>query len=544
MSRSAWGGLVIAIHLAACGSSATTLVHGPLFVTGDPTLPEARALTLDAAGRIVAVHAEVPTSGTQRTVELPGVLAVPGLHDAHIHVEGIGRLQDRVNLRGVRSPADIHRRISEWAAAHPDAAAVEGRGWDESLFDEPRLPTWRDLEGATDKPVLVRRVDGHAALASRSLLDLAGIGPDTPDPDGGRILRDDSGAPTGLFIDNAADQLRRKLPRPTEDDVARWLVLGSRACADAGLVGVHVMGMKASTWPILLRLDAAAELAPLRWFVYLDDAEDSYNLLEARPTSSPRVELRGVKLYADGALGSRGAALLEDYSDDPGHRGLLVTPPRDLVTRVARVHTLGYQAAIHAIGDRGNRLSLDAIAQAQTDDPIRRHRIEHAQVVHPDDLQRFFDLGVIASMQPSHATSDMRWAEARLGPDRLAGAYAWKTILDLQVPLAFGSDAPVESHHPILGLLAATTRANPDGHPPGGWRPHETLTAREALAAFSTGATWAVAREDTLGLLAPGHQADLTLFDRDPRATPADWKITRPVATMIDGQLRLIAAAP
>ncbi len=514
---------------------AVTIYTGPVIVTGDPDLPEAVAIAVDHTGRIVETYGEVPRDTPWPVRRLPGRLALPGLVDAHLHVSGIGRLREQVVLNGCRSAAEAAARVREFAAANPDLPVIRGRGWDQSLFPGQAFPTAADLADVADRPVVLRRVDGHAAWVNAAALAAAGITAATPDPEGGRIVRDAHGEPTGILVDNALDLLAPVLPAPTFADRKRWLLAGLAACADAGLTAVHDMGETPET------ADAAQELAdqgrlPIRLFVYLEGSDPGTLAALGRYHDTDRFSVVGVKYYADGALGSRGAALLADYSDDPGNRGLLVTDPDTLAARIAAVHRRGFQVAVHAIGDRANRLVLDAIAAAQDGDTSRRHRVEHAQVVAPDDFPRFRQLGVVASMQPTHATSDMRWAERRLGSDRIPGAYAWRTLLDLGVPLAFGSDAPVEDHAPLPGIYAAVTRQDKSGWPPGGWFPQQRLTDGEAIAAFTSGAAYAVHREAELGRLRRGCLFDVTLLDRDPRGHAGQWLAARVVGVVVGGE--------
>lgn len=514
------------------------LFVGPRFVTLDPELPEAAAIGVDGDGRITKLFVEVPPDdGAFERVTLPGVLAVPGLHDAHAHLLGIGEARESVDLLGAVSTDDLRARVQAFLAAHPEVPFVRGRGWDQSRFPQRRFPTAKDLEGLTDKPIFLERVDGHAVVVSRALLDKAGIGKDTEDPAGGKIVRDAQGEPTGVLVDNAIDLASTVLPAPTLADLERWLSTGMEACADAGLVAVHDMGVPVRALEALHKLDQEGRV-PIRVFVYLDGSDPAALDATARYAFSERVEVKGIKLFADGAMGSRGAALLEPYSDDAGNEGLLLTEPKILEERVRQAHQRGLQAAIHAIGDRGNRVALEAIAGAEGGDRSVRHRIEHAQLVHPDDFAGFHKLGVIASMQPTHATSDMRWASARVGDARLVGAYAWKRMLISGVPLAFGSDAPVESERPSWGLYAALTRQDHEQQPEGGWRPEERLSLTEALAAFSQGAAFAVGREGDLGRLSEGMRFDVSAFDRDARADPKEWLRAEATATIIGGSLR------
>ncbi len=540
------GVLVMILSLAATGCTATTVYVGPRFVTGVPGQPDAAAVEVAPDGRIVAVHQRVPDGAA--TVQLRGKLAVPGLHDAHLHLMGIGRRSEQIDLRGVKSPAELRQRIVDFDKAHPAATAIVGRGWDQSLFADRRYPTWRDIEGATAKPVWVRRVDGHAGLASSSLMKKAGITAAMADPAGGRILRGDDGAATGIFTDRAMELIGKHLPQPSTADRMRWVRLGADASSRGGLVAVHDMAVDLATLAAMEVEDAARPL-PLRIYVYLDgDDEQAYQWLAnntgAARVRSPRIEVRGIKLFADGAMGSRGAALLADYSDRPGQRGQLLLPVERLKALTRKVHGLGAQLAIHAIGDRGNRVTLDAIAAAQGDDRSRRHRLEHAQLLHLDDLPRLQKLGVVASMQPTHATSDMRWAKARVGASRLPGAYAWQRVHKSGAILAFGSDAPVESERVLLGLHAATTRTDEKGQPIGGWLPDQKLDDSAALAAFSLGPARAIGREEELGALAPGRRFDVSVFDGDPRGQVGGWLKVRPVVTVIDGKVAWQAQRP
>ncbi len=519
-----------------------TAYTGPRFLTGEEFMPEAQTVVVDETGRVRALLKGPPPKGVYTEKKLPGALAVAGLHDAHLHVQGVGAARDRVALLGSKSAAEVKQRVKAWTQKNPKAAVVTGRGWDQSLFPGQAWPTAKDLEGAAaDKPVLLERVDGHAAWASVSLMKLAGITKETADPAGGKIMRNDKGEPTGVFIDNAIDLVTAKLPAPTDSDVERWIVEGLAACADAGLVAVHDMGMSVAATKVVMKLDDDNKL-PLRVFVYLDGGDAaSYEVLGTRPPSD-RLSIMGVKLFADGAMGSRGAALLDEYADDKGNKGLLLTEPAELQKRIAKVHGKGFAAAVHAIGDRGNRVVLDAMKASPAPNGVR-DRIEHAQLVEKSDFARFALLHVVASMQPTHATSDMRWAEQRVGAERVKGAYAWRTMLKGGVALAFGSDAPVEDERPQLGVYAAITRQDADGKPAAGFMPEQKVTQREALAAFAAGSAYAVGKEQHMGALTPGMFFDVTLFNDDPvkkteAGDPKAWLRTKPVGTLVGGVLR------
>lgn len=511
------------------------LYTGPTFWTGNPDQPEAAALAVDQDGRILEVYDVKPKGSPWPEVVLPGAFAVAGLHDAHLHVSGIGRLAEQVRLDGCADVDEARRRTAAWAADHPEAQVIRGRGWDQTRWPGGAFPTASDLDGIAERPIVLRRVDGHAAWVNRAMLARAGIDAGTADPEGGRIHRDAAGQPTGLLIDNAIDLLEPYLPEPSDAERERWLLAGLNACADAGLTSVHDMGQDVATCDVAERLAAEGRL-PIRLFVYLEGSRDDAMGALKGYRSHDRFTVMGMKYYTDGALGSRGAAMLKDYSDEPGRRGLLVTEPMELERRVDMVHRRGFQCAIHAIGDQGNRVALQAIHKAQYGDVSRRHRVEHAQVVHPDDFKTFVHEGAVASMQPVHCTSDMPWAESRLGPERVRGAYAWRSFADLGVALAFGSDAPVEDWDPLPGIHAAATRQDADGAPGGGWHPEQRLTWSEAVAGFTVGAAWAVHREHDLGALMPGRLCDLTVLDRDPRAAAQLWLEAAPTAVVVAGE--------
>jgi predicted amidohydrolase YtcJ len=454
-----------------------------------------------------------------RVIELGEGAAIPGLTDAHAHLIGLGQSREIVDLRGAASIAEVVTRLRDGA---PREGWIVGRGWDQNLWGGA-MPTRAALDEAFgERPVWLRRIDGHAGWASSATLALAKIDASAVAPAGGEILRDEQGEPTGVLVDAAMDLIPE--PAPSQADIERWALDACKEAARNGLVGVHEMGMEA----FATQFFANAETLPIRVFGYASEAwwQQGVPGWDLRPQTGQfhppgLFDLGGVKIYVDGALGSRGAALIEPYSDRPDHRGLLLHEREYFVELVAGMLLRGMQPAAHAIGDLANRTILDAYAEALTRVPReyqRRMRIEHVQIIDPADIPRMEKLGVIASMQPTHATSDMPWAPDRIGPDRLDGAYAWRRMLDARVPLAFGSDFPVEQVSPLLGLHAAVTRQDREGRPEGGWLPDQKLSLAEAITAFSAGAAWAVERENDLGRLAAGYRADITLLDRDPFA--------------------------
>ncbi len=522
------------------------VLTGPRFWTGDPARPFADALVL-SQGRIVrlADRDEIPKliaqGGSVR--QLPGVLAVPGLTDAHGHLLGYALTRTRADLVGAATLDEALARAAAFARAHPDAAWVLGRGWDQNDWPDRTWPDADRLEQVVaGRPAALSRVDGHALWVNRTALAAAGIGPETPDPPGGAIHRDANGRPTGILVDNAADLVAKVIPDPTDRERDEALAAAAADLTRMGLTGVHEMGGDRPAWESMRRVAAAGRL-PLRVTVYADVGSALHrDLLDEGPQDDGRLRVVGVKIYADGALGSRGARLLAPYADAPQSQGLWVTDPTRMRQLLDEALARGLQPAVHAIGDGAARAVLDACVAAAARDGGKaravRPRIEHAQVVDPADRGKFRACGAIASMQPTHATSDMPWVEERLGRERVAGAYAWRSLRDAGAPLAFGSDYPVESPDPRAGLYAAVTRQDAAGNPHDGFTPGERLPLDEALRAFSAGAAYAAHQEDVLGRLAPGYWADVTVFDRDLFSVPPSELLSaRVTATVIGGQV-------
>ncbi len=433
-----------------------------------------------------------------------------------------------MDLRGAGSVEEVVARLR---AKAPPSGWITGRGWDQNLWPGGAMPTHEPLSAAFgDRPVWLRRVDGHAGWGNAAVLRQAGIGPSTRPPAGGEILRDEAGTPTGVLVDAAMELVQP--PAPSREDRARWLRAALGRLAELGLTGVHDMGVGPEDDALYRELararasDGAPALsARIHGYAHADwfERELVGERAPDRPREDTRYALVGAKIYADGALGSRGAYLLRPYSDRPGHRGLLQRKPRALAALATRAFARSWQLATHAIGDGAIRATLDAYEAGlqRHRDPALRPRIEHCQIVDPADVPRFSHAGIIASMQPTHATSDMPWVPARIGAARLPGAYAWRRFLASGVHLCFGSDFPVELPDVTHGLYAAVTRQDAQGQPPGGWLPDQRLRLTEALRAFSAEPAYAVGREGHLGMLRPGAAADLTCFARDLTALPA-----------------------
>lgn len=517
--------------LAGCSQSADLIVSGGAIHVGGAGDGVVEALAL-RGGRVVAAGAESAVRrdcagpGTA-VLELDGRAVYPGFQDAHLHLAGIGFAALQADLMGTASYAEVVARARAKAAELPAGAWVQGRGWDQNDWTETSFPTHDALSAALpDRPCALTRVDGHALLANAAAMRAAGVTAATPDPPGGRILRDARGEPTGVFVDAAEGLILRAIPPPSDAELEEALLRGQEALHARGITGAHDAGVGARTVALAERLARTGRLK-LRLHLMLDGSDEA--LLEEWFARGPagdldgdgRVAVRAVKLYADGALGSRGALLLAEYSDEPGNRGLRLIEPERLASVCARAFAAGFQVCTHAIGDAGNRMVLDAYERALgpiaswPDHPRNRARwrVEHAQVLHPDDARRFAALGVVASMQTQHQTSDMPWAGARLGAERERGAYAWRWLLDSGARLANGSDAPVERLDPIAAYCAAVHRRTLDGEPLGGWHPEQRMTPEEALLAMTEWAAWAAFREDDLGGLLPGDRADFVVLD-------------------------------
>lgn len=530
---------LVTFSAAACGGPAATS-PGP----GDSPMPPAlvvtaaRVVTLAASGSCqdcaVAVEAgrvkfvgpvseALAAAGPGAThLDFPGATIVPGLVDAHAHLTGLGKALMEVDLVGARSIEDAVARVQAAAATLPGDGFVEGRGWDQNDWPGQAFPVHGPLSAAfPDRPVVLRRVDGHAIWVNAAALRLAGIDARTPVPAGGLIERDAAGEPTGVLVDTAMGLVDARMPAPTRGQIRAWLDAALGACHRVGLTGVHDAGTSGAQLEVLEAMAAAGAL-PLRVHVMLD-AEDPANAarLAAGPVAGDFVSVRGVKIFADGALGSRGAWLSAPYADAPETSGLPIVHGDALRAQVARAAGAGFQVSVHAIGDAAAHDVVTAFAAVLTPGQDRRFRVEHAQVVRPEDRQTMARLGIIASMQPTHATSDMDWAERRLGPERVRWGYAWQSMLRDGVRLALGSDFPVERPEPIAGLVAAVTRQDAQGRPEGGWYGDERLTPEQALRGFTADAAFAGFEEARRGRIEPGLDADLTVLSGDPLTSDA-----------------------
>ncbi len=552
--------LVMALVLVACDQPVPLeeevatqapeiqLVYNARIYTFNPgnTVVEGGAMAMSADGEILAIGQDEPMlaafpQATQHNIQ--GRVIFPGLIDAHAHFVGFASSLTRANLVGTQSIAEVIQRLQAFEATLAEDDWLVGRGWDQNDWPGQQFPDKSDLDQAfPDRVVWVERIDGHAAWGNSAALaaadqDLAGDW----QPKGGEIHRDATGEATGIFIDNATAMLDKLVPPISEERLQAALDEATETLLSLGLTGVHDAGL---SWDYiqLLRERADQGRLGLRIYAMTDGVGEATEQLCANgylQHPSGRLTARAIKLYADGALGSRGAALLEDYSDNPGSKGLLFVSDEEMHEAVQRALACNLQVGVHAIGDGGNRQVLDAYAAAIPAFPNNpgRHRMEHAQIIALDDIQRFADLQIIASMQPIHATSDMYWAEDRVGAERIQGAYAWRALLNAGVRLALGSDFPVEQANPMLGIYAAVSRQDLEGSPAGGWYPEQALTREEAIRGFTLDAAWAAFMESEVGSLEAGKRADFIVLDRDLMTVDADEiPATQVLETWLDGE--------
>ncbi len=522
--------------------------------TQDPGRPEATAIAV-RGDRIVAVGADAEVrplacAATQH-IDLKGAFVLPGLVDAHVHLRSLGEQLTSLDLRGIESADEIVSRAARASASRPAGEWLIGIGWDQNLWPQESYPEHRALSAAIpDRPVWLQRIDWYAGWANRKALEAAGITRDTPDPQGGRILKDAAGEPTGVFLGEAMNLVARAQPPLTRERIKALLRPALARCAAMGLTGVHDAAATLEEAAAFRELAEAGEL-PVR--VYL--MWKGYGGPDVGPMLAQgvlvdyrdRLTHRTLKLIIDGTMGSHGALLFEDYADDPGNRGFFVTPAPEIRRLTQDALRRGYQVATHAIGDRGIHLTLDAFEAALAVAPSRdpRPRIEHLQCIRPQDISRVKRLGLIASMQPSHATAEHSWSERRVGAIRGRGLYALRSVLDAGIPLAAGSDLPVDDESPLTGIHSAVTRQDTRGQPPGGWHAEQKLTLDEALRAYTIGPAYAAFEDDRKGRIAPGFWADLTVLAQDLRTIPAaEIPGVEVVLTLVGGRVAYRAPEP
>ncbi len=525
--------------MAAASEPADLLITNAHVYTAEPGARPASAIAVRGE-RIVAVGDDLSTFLGAKTqlINARGATIIPGLIDSHCHMANLGASLEMLDLRGIASAAQAADMVRKSVAGKKPGEWITGRSWDQTLWGGA-FPTEELLSAAAPtNPVYLTRVDGHAAWVNRRALELAGIGPSTPDPQGGKILRTASGEPTGVLIDRAQGLVSAKIPPPAAEQLRQQLERAAQTCARLGITSVHDAGVDQAEIDAYRALILEDKL-PIRVYAMVSGPGPlAEEYMKRGPQIDDRLTIRSIKLLADGALGSRGAALLAPYSDDPGNTGLLILGKDDIAGVARRAVATGFQVNTHAIGDRANRVVLEAYAETLRGRNDRRFRVEHAQVVAPEDFGLFARYSIIASMQATHATSDMRWAEARLGPERVKGAYAWRRFVSLGVPIANGSDFPVEEPNPLRGFYAAITRQDESGNPKGGWFPLQRMTREEALRSWTLNGAYAAFEEKEKGSLAPGKLADfLMLSDDIMTAPPADILKTRVFMTVVGGRV-------
>ena len=493
------------------------------------------------AGKILAIVPDVTSfiGPSTRKIDAHGATIIPGFIDSHGHMAALGSSLEALDLRGTKSEQEIAGLVRSAARSRKPGEWIQGRAWDQNRWASREFPTAAAIStAAPDNPVYLTRVDGHAGWVNRKAMEIAGLSADTPDPPGGRLLRDTSGRLTGVLIDRAQELVTREIPAPTGGQIRDRLRRAALECARLGITTVHDAGVSAEELEQYRALIRDHEL-PVRVYAMIGGEGELWReYLKRGPELGERLTVRSIKLYADGALGSRGAALKEAYSDDPGNTGLLMLQSKDIerVARDAVAH--GFQVNTHAIGDRANRTVLDGYAQALGGENDKRFRIEHAQVVSVEDIPLFAKYSTIASMQATHATSDMPWAESRLGPVRVKGAYAWRRFLSLGVHVANGSDFPVENPNPLWGFYAAITRQDREGNPAEGWFPDQRMTRAEALRSWTIEGAYAAFEEHFTGSLEPGKAADFVMLSGDiMQIPPAEILKTRVTMTVTAGEV-------
>ena len=531
--------ILVLIASAALGQVADLVVENATIYTVDKTKPAAKSLAVKD-GKFIAVGDDVKKhiGPNTRRVDAKGAAVIPGLIDAHVHLRGLGDLLETFDMRFTKTREEVAQQVKRAADKMPAGEWVRGRNWDQTNWGG-EFPNADDISKVVnDRPVYLTRVDGHAGWANRKALELAGVTKDTQDPPGGQIIRDKQGNPTGVLIDRAQGLVTRKIPALTYDQVKRRLKLAAAASVKLGLTGVHDAGIgvqERDAYRELIRENAL----PLRVYAMIGGTGELWQeYAKSGPEITPHLTVRSVKLYADGALGSRGAALWQPYSDDKSISGLMVTTKETLEDQIKEVAAKNFQVCTHAIGDKANSIVLNAYAMVLKGKNDRRFRVEHSQVVALPDFKLFQDNSVVASMQATHATSDMRWAEKRLGPDRIAGAYAWRRYLKMGIPLANGSDFPVEDPNPLWGFYASFTRQDHTGFPEGGWQPDQKLTREESLESFTLTPAYAAFEEKQKGSITVGKLADFLILEQDiMKIAPKDVLTAKISATYVGGKL-------
>ena len=534
------------LELSAQSAPADLIVTNARIYTVDDARPLARAMAV-RGGRVQFVGSErgaLVLKGAQtRVLDAAGATIVPGFADAHVHLLNLGMALRTVNLVGAKSYEEVVQRIAAKARELPAGTWIQGRGWDQNDWPDTRLPTHEALSRAVpNHPVAVVRVDGHASLVNAAAMRIAGLTAATPDPDGGKIERGANNEPTGTLIDRAMGIVASKIPPATRDEIRSATLAAIRETHRFGLTSVHDAGVDASTIDVYEDLARAGQYSLRNYVMIRQDDSTLARYFRRGPQSGlydGHLWIRAIKIQVDGALGSRGAALLDPYSDAADRTGLILTPESRIKEVAIRALRAGFQLNVHAIGDRGNRIVLDAFEAAlkEVPTPDHRFRVEHAQILHHDDIPRFAQLDVIPSMQATHQTSDMYWASNRLGYARTLGGYAWRSLLNTGVIIPNGTDFPVEDVDPLKTFHSSVTRQDADNWPAGGWFPDQRMTRDEALKSMTIWPAVAAFQEKDLGSLTPGKYADFVILDRDIMLiAPESILDTKVLATYVAGR--------
>ena len=523
--------LMAAASLSWAQTADLAVIHARIY-TVNAKQPQASALAV-RQGLLLNVSDDVSgfIGASTNVIDAHGATVIPGLIDSHGHLHALGDSLEEIDLRGLTSERAIVDNMAAAARQHAKGEWIFGDAWDQNLWASKQFPDAVALSAATpDNPVVLSRIDGHAIWVNQKAMELAGLNAGSKDPPGGKILRDAVGQPSGVLLDEAQGLVRRSIPDAPQDLVERRILLALKECARVGLTTVHDAGVGAREIEAYRSLIRKGQM-PIRVYAMIAGSDGSLNSWLAKgPEIGDYLTVRSVKLIADGALGSRGAALLEPYSDDPGNRGLLILDRAAIRAVAEKAVAGGFQLNTHAIGDAANRAAIDAYGDILKTRNDKRFRIEHAQVVAPEDFAKFKQYSVIASMQATHATSDLLWAEARVGPERIKGAYAWQTFLRLGVHVTNGSDFPVESPNPMLGLYAAIAR--------GGWTPEQRMSREEALRSWTIEGAYAAFQEGRKGSLEAGKLADFVMLSDDVMTMPAtDIGKTRVTMTVVGGKI-------
>jgi len=554
MTARLFAALVAALSLGQAAAAPDLILHHARIYTVDANRSTAEAIAI-SGDRIARVgrNAEILAlrGSATRVIDLAGATIVPGLQDAHGHFTGLGASMQSIDLRGTTSYEQVVGLVRQRVARARAGEWIVGRGWDQNDWPDKQWPTHDLLSAAApDNPVYLTRVDGHAGLANRRAMELAGVTEATADPAGGRLIREKGSQPSGVLIDTAQALVSSKIPAVSTEQLENQIWLADLEMRRLGVTMVHDAGTDSRTVDAYKRLIDAGRLKTRLYVMLRGPLATLQQAFEKGPIAdygNHRLAVRAIKVVADGALGSRGAAMLEPYSDEPGTTGLLTTPPDEVYAQTLAASKAGFQTAIHAIGDRANRLVMDIFERVQREVPgarALRMRNEHAQILDRTEIPRFASLNVIASMQPAHATSDMPWVPARIGRERMEeGAYVWRTLMASGATIASGSDFPVELPNPMLGFYAAITRQDPAGQPRSGWMPAERMSRDEALASFTRNAAFAAHAETRLGTLEVGKLADLVVLSKDiMRVAPREILTTTVRMTIVGGEMVYISA--